>query len=226
MTGRVERSRVARKGHPFLIGLALLVAAATGALQSSAVAQAATSNGYRLAGIVAVGADYLGFLELPEGGQILVRQGSVISGGGRVVALDGEGVRIAFADRTIQLDLEGTGGPGGTSTARDVPRDLSDEEPLVMHEVSPEALAQLSGSPNRSGKGGDAGVIVAQRFATLARLPQGARVHAVNEQPVQSADATIRWVEKTLAAGGAVSLKVTAADGPAEQRVYLMPVDR
>jgi hypothetical protein len=95
-----------------------------------------------------------------------------------------------------------------------------------MREVSPEALAQLNGSPNRSGKGGDAGVIVAQRFATLAKLPQGARVHAVNEQPVQSADATIRWVEKTLAAGGAVSLKVTAADGPAEQRVYLMPVDR
>ena len=217
---------MARKGHPFFVRLVWLVAAISGALLSFAVAQAATNNGYRLAGIVAVGADYLGFLELPEGGQILVRQGTVISGGGRVVALNGQGVRIAFADRTIQLDLEGTGEPGVASTARDVRRDLSDEEPLVMREVSPDALAELSGTSARSGKGGDAGVAVAQRFATLAKLPNGARVLAVNEQPVTSADATIRWVEKALAQGIAVGLRVTAAGGDAEQRVYLMPMDQ
>lgn len=226
MTGGVESSRVARKGHPFFIGLALLVTAATGALQSFAVAHAATSNGYRLAGIVAVGTDYLGFLELPEGGQILVRQGSVINGGGRVVALDGEGLRIAFADRTIQLDLEGTGGTRVAATARDVARDLSDEELVVMREVSPAALAETSRASNQSGKGGNAGVIVAQRFSTLAKLPQGARVLAVNEQSVKSADATIRWVEEALAEGRAVGLKVDTAGDAAEQRVYLMPVNQ
>lgn len=226
MTGGIERSRVARSGHPFFMAAAARVAVIALALLYFAAAHATAKDGYRLAGIVAVGTDYLGFLELPEGGQILVRQGSLISGGGRIVALDGEGLRIAFADRTIQLDLEGSGGPRMGSTARNVQRDLSDEEPLVMHEVSAAAFAELTRTPNRSGKGGDAGGVVAQRFASLGRLPDNARVLAINEEPVKSADAAIRWVEKALAEGRAVGLKVTAAGSDAEQRVYLMPVDQ
>jgi hypothetical protein len=226
MTGEVEKSRVAPTGHPFFIAAAVRVAAITLALLAFSVTHAAANSGYRLAGIVAVGTDYLGFLELPDGGQILVRKGSVISGGGRIVALDGGGLRIAFADRTIQLDLEGSGGPRVASTTRGVQRDLSDEEPMVMHEVSPAALAQLTKLPNRSGKGGDPGVAVAQRFASLGRLPDNARVLAINEEPVKSADAAIRRVEKSLAEGSAVGLKVTAAGNDAEQRVYLMPVDQ
>ena len=228
MTGGVERSRVAPPGHPFLIPAAARIAriaAITLALLVFAVAHAATDKGYRLAGIVVVGTDYLGFLELPDGGQILVRQGSAIEGGGRIEVLDDRGLTIAFPDRTIQLDLEGSGRPSVAAAARETPRDLSDQEPLVMREVSPADLARLPRTSNRSGKGDDAGVAVAQRFASLAKLPNSARVLAVNEQPVTTADATIRWVEKALAQGIAVGLKVTAAGGDAEQRVYLMPVD-
>jgi len=196
------------------------------ALLAFAVAHAATDNGYRLAGIVVVGTDYLGFLELPDGGQVLVRQGTVIGGGGRIVALDREGLRIAFPDRTIQLNLAGSGAPSVASTTRGIQRDLSDDELLVMREVSPEALAQLPAASNRSAKGGDAGVVVAQRFASLAKLPDNARVLSINEQPVKSADAAIRLIEKSLAQGSAISLKVAAAGDDAEQRVYLMPVDQ
>ena len=95
-----------------------------------------------------------------------------------------------------------------------------------MREVSPADLARLPRTSNRSGKGDDAGVAVAQRFASLAKLPNSARVLTVNEQPVTSADAAIRWVEKALAEGRAVGIKVTAAGDAAEQRVYLMPVDQ
>jgi len=229
MTGGVERSRVAPPGHPFLIPAAARIAriaAITLALLVFAVAHAATDKGYRLAGIVVVGTDYLGFLELPDGGQILVRQGSAIEGGGRIEVLDDRGLTIAFPDRTIQLDLEGSGRPSVAAAARETPRDLSDQEPLVMREVSPADLARLPRTSNRSGKGDDAGVAVAQRFASLAKLPNSARVLTVNEQPVTSADAAIRWVEKALAEGRAVGIKVTAAGDAAEQRVYLMPVDQ
>ena len=229
MTGGVERSRVAPPGHPFLIPAAARIAriaAITLALLVFAVAHAATDKGYRLAGIVVVGTDYLGLLELPDGGQILVRQGSAIEGGGRIEVLDDRGLTIAFPDRTIQLDLEGSGRPSVAAAARETPRDLSDQEPLVMREVSPADLARLPRTSNRSGKGDDAGVAVAQRFASLAKLPNSARVLTVNEQPVTSADAAIRWVEKALAEGRAVGIKVTAAGDAAEQRVYLMPVDQ
>jgi hypothetical protein len=220
---------VAPPGHPFLIPAAARIAriaAITLALLVFAVAHAATDKGYRLAGIVVVGTDYLGFLELPDGGQILVRQGSAIEGGGRIEVLDDRGLTIAFPDRTIQLDLEGSGRPSVAAAARETPRDLSDQEPLVMREVSPADLARLPRTSNRSGKGDDAGVAVAQRFASLAKLPNSARVLTVNEQPVTSADAAIRWVEKALAEGRAVGIKVTAAGDAAEQRVYLMPVDQ
>lgn len=226
MTGGAERSRVAPPGHPFLIAAAVRIAAITLSMLVFAVALAATDKGYRLAGIVVVGTDYLGFLELPDGGQILVRQGSAIEGGGRIEALDDRGLTIAFPDRTIQLDLEGSGRPSGAAAARETPRDLSDQEALVMREVSPADLARLPRTSSRSGKGDDAGVAVAQRFAPLARLPNSARVLTVNEQPVTSADAAIRLIEKSLAEGNAIGLKVAAAGDDAEQRVYLMPVDQ
>ncbi len=106
MTGRVSTARVARQGHPFL--LAAAVSGAVLALMLLSIdAQATATGGYRLAGIVAVGKDYLGFLELPGGEQVLVRQGSTINGGGRIVALDGERLRIVFPDGTDRIDARG-----------------------------------------------------------------------------------------------------------------------
>ena len=63
MIGRASTSRVARLGHPSFIA-----AAVSATLLSFATARAAAANGCRLAGIVAIGPDYLGFLELPGGG--------------------------------------------------------------------------------------------------------------------------------------------------------------
>jgi hypothetical protein len=39
---------------------------------------AASGNGYRLAGVLAVGPDYMAILEVPGGGQQLVRKGSTL----------------------------------------------------------------------------------------------------------------------------------------------------
>ena len=208
------------------MGTAVLVAVLALTLLSFANAHAATTNGYRLAGIVAVGKDYMGFLELPGGGQILVRQGSAISGGGRIVALDGMRLRIAFPDRTIELSLEGSGIPGVAPTTPNIPTDRPDDEPVTMLEVSSADLAAAPRTSNGNGKRGDAGVEVARRFASLARLPDNARVLAVNEMPVKSADAAIKLVEQSLADGRAVGLKVAAAGGDPDKRVYLMPMDQ
>ena len=73
-------------------------------------------------------------------------------------------------------------------------------------------------------KGGpvpSASQVVAERFAPLLDLPSGARVVAVNEQPVGSADAAIDLVQDTLAKGMPARLNLQTADGL--QRVYLRP---
>ena len=223
MTGGVTISRVARLGHPFLFAAAVGAAVLALTLLSFANVHAAAAGGYRLAGIVAVGKGHLGFLELPGGEQILVRQGSAISGGGRIVALDGERLRIAFPDRTIELTLEGSGAVA--SMTRDILVDQPDEGQVVMRQVDSAAIAHALKTPSGTGKRVDARVAVAQRFASLADLPDNARVLAVNEVPVTSADATIRLAEKSLAEGRAVSLQLATAGGDPGTRVYLMPAD-
>lgn len=61
--------------------LRALVLALTLAALPSAALLAGTADGYRLAGIIAVGDDYPGLLELPDGEQVLVRRGSTVEGG-------------------------------------------------------------------------------------------------------------------------------------------------
>ena len=234
MKSGVDPSRVARTGHPFFIAAATLAALLALWPLFLISSHAATGGGYRLAGIVAVGKDYLGFLELPEGGQILVRQGSVINGGGKVVELDSERLKIAFPDRTIDLELAGSGAspdaPTVASTDRDSIATAWDGEAIVMREVDPVSVAQslrtTGASPAGTGKRADAGAEVARRFAAIANLPANALVLAINELPVQSADAAIRQAEKVLVAGGSVSLKLAAAGDAPEIRVYLMPMSQ
>jgi hypothetical protein len=79
--------------------LRALVLALTLAALPSAALLAGTSDGYRLAGIIAVGDDYLGLLELPGGEQVLVRRGSAVDGGGRIALLDAEQLRLVLPDR-------------------------------------------------------------------------------------------------------------------------------
>ncbi len=223
MTGRVSIFRVARTGHPFFFLKVVLATVLALALQPFAGVHAAATNGYRLAGIVAVGSDYLGFLELPGGGQVLVRRGSTINGGGRIVALDSEQVTIVFPDRTIELDLAGSDGRGAAPATRGMPIDVSDEAPLVMREVDSATVARALKASGGTGNRADAATDVARRFTSVVALPHQARVISVNEVPVTSADTAIGLAEKSLARGGAVSLKIAATGNQPETRVYLLP---
>ena len=225
MTGRVSTVRVARQGHPFL--LAAAVSGAVLALMLLSIdAQATATSGYRLAGIVAVGKDYLGFLELPGGEQVLVRQGSTINGGGRIVALDGERLRIAFPDGTVELMLEGSGRPGAATATTDAVLSQADEGHTLVRNVDSATLRQALVSSHASDKRADAGIEVGRRFAGLVNLPNNARVLAVNEVPVTSADAAIRLAEKSLAEGTPVRLNLAAPSGDPDTRVYLLPTAR
>jgi hypothetical protein len=207
------------------------------------VAHGAAGGEYRLAGVVAVGEDFIGFLELPGGTQVLVRQGSVINGDGRVVILDGGRLRIAFPGRTIDLTLEGTGAPAAAISRREdagsgvptasveTPSQGSEEatvglvESLEMLEVDAVEVARALGKTSSQGKArpADPAAEAAQRFASVVDLPRNSRVLSVNGTPVTSADAAIRMAEKQLAAGGSVGLKLATSGDGAVTRVYLMP---
>jgi len=214
---------VARSGHPSFPGAT--AAAILSLLLWSAAVVAAPPGNYRLAGVVAVGKDYLGFLELPNGTQVLVRQGSTIEGGGRIVALNGEGLRIAFPNGTVELGLEGSGAARSAPMSVGTPVGPPDDEHLAL-EVDSAAVSQALKTSRASDAHADAGVEVGRRFAAVANLPNNARVLAVNEVPVTSADKAIRLAEKSLADGSAVILNVAAASGHPVTRVYLLPASR
>ncbi len=207
-------------------------AAAILSLQPS-LAAAVAGDGYRLAGVVAVGSEHLGFLELPAGEQVLIRKGGEVPGGGRVLAFDGRTVRIAFPDRMIELVLEGSGAAGGYLPATGIVTAQEGTERIHVRTVAAEplrvALQQAPGNKpvtsavaiQRRGRT-DEGAAVAQRFAALVNLPAGSRVLAVNEQPVVSAAAAIATVNDALAEGVPARLNISNAAG-SDQRVYLLP---
>lgn len=214
---------VARPGHPFFLAVHNSIAVLLLTLLSVTAAQAETKQSYRLAGIVAVGSDYLGFLELPDGGQVLVRQGTAIGDGGRIVALDNERLKIAFPDRTVELSLEDSGKPGTAPNTQGILVGQSDQGHVMVRQVDSAALSQALATSRTSTKAPDAGIEVGQRFAGLINLPNNARVLAVNEVPVTSADSALKLAQTSLAQGMPVRLNLAAASGDPEMRVYLMP---
>jgi hypothetical protein len=192
----------------------------------------AGGDGYRLAGIMKVGADHIGFLELPQGGQVLVREGTTVNGG-RIVEFSDRVLRIAFPDRVVELVVDGSGaGPAPREPDAIVIEQHRAGEVAVVRQVAVEALTEaLSGEATTNAaasiqavRGGDPGNEIARRFAPLLDLPANSRVLAVNEQPVRSAEAAIAEVERTLAEGGIARLNLGGV--PGMQRVYLMPHDR
>jgi hypothetical protein len=233
--------RVARTSHPVFFDTGRLQACATALLIAAAlilalhpsVASAITGAGYRLAGVVAVGSEHLGFLEVPAGEQVLIRKGGEVPGGGRVVAFDGRTVRIAFPDGMIELVLEGAGAAGGYTSTTGIVTAQEGTEGIYVRTVAAEplrvALQQSTGTAaakpavaiQRRGRT-DEGAAVAQRFSALVNLPAGSRVLSVNEQPVGSAAAAIETVNRTLASGMPARLNISNATG-SDQRVYLLP---
>jgi hypothetical protein len=198
-----------------------------------APATATERSSYRLAGVVAVGSEYLGFLEIPAGEQVLIRKGGTVPGGGRVIAFDGRTVRIAFPDAIIELALEGAGGAGGTVATTGIVTAQDSTAHIHVRTVAAEPLrvALLQPAGNEAAKSAvaiqsrgrtDEGAAVAMRFAALVNLPADSRVLSINEQPVVTAVAAIETVNKTLAEGMPARLNISNSAG-SNQRVYLLP---
>jgi len=204
--------------------LALLMSA----LLLSSIAMAASGDGYRLAGVLAVGPDYLAILELPGGQQQLWRQGAVLKNGTRVVAVKADRLRIVQAGRTVELNLDGSGGPTQVPAALGVVQEQSETDRVFVRRVDAEAFSAsaaqagkaASGStPSRNGRG-DPAAEIGRRLAPILNLPTDSRVVAVNEQPVRSAEDAIRLIEQSFSENTAPRLNITSAAGD-ESRVYL-----
>jgi hypothetical protein len=194
-------------------------------------AHAAPGGGYRLAGVMNVGEERIGFLELPSGGQVLVRRGSSVEGG-TVTVFDERQLRIVFPDRTLVLDLTG----GAADAARMSPmlgvserpseNDhvlIRDVETAVVMDSLRQASGARAGATSAGGKR-DVPAELGRRFALVANLPPNARVVQVNEQPVTTAAKALADIESTLASGGTARLNLAAAHGEVQPRVYLVPL--
>jgi hypothetical protein len=197
-------------------------------LACASVSLGATGEGYRVAGIMAVGGDYLAFLALPDGSQVLVRRGSVV-GDGKIVGFTAQSVRIAFPSGEVELRLDGSGAAGMARAASPPPSAavaVRHYEPITTPRAATlEASAQtLRSLPGSGSTGGDAGRALAQRIAPVLELPPTSRVVTINESPVTTADAAIVVMADTLAVGNVARLDVETPSGP--QRVYISPPRR
>ena len=213
--------------------LRALVLALTLAALPSAALLAGTGDGYRLAGIIAVGEDYLAVLELPGGEQVLVRRGSAVAGGGRIVLLDAERLRIALPDQVVDLALDRSLNAPVVPDGLGVVQEQMDDGNVLIRRVDPEAFgssvarSRPAGAPTAgtaskvepADPAGEAG----RRLAPILNLPPDSRIVAVNEQPVRSADQAIALIEQSLAAGVSPRLNITGAGG--ESRVYMSPAE-
>lgn len=216
-------------GSRGLLSLMLAVLSMLAAVQAVATAAPTSGNGYRLAGVMLVGSDRIGFLEVPAGGQMLVRLGSNVDGGKITVFSDRE-LRISFPDRNVVLELTGGLGTTAGTDVRDVITGQDDNLHVMVRNVDPkrmtEALEQAkpaAGSPAAKAARTDAPGEVGRRFATVAGLPLNARVVAVNDRPVVSAQKAIAAVEKSLADGLPATLNLESVPGGPPNRVYLLP---
>ena len=198
------------------------------ALGSNATAATDAQRGYRLAGVMSAGDGYLGFLELPQGEQVLVRLGSVVDGG-KVIGFDAKSLRIRFPDGVVEFPLEGSGKPLVAAAAPQVVLAGDEQGHVVQRTVDNAALhaglqqgaAAGKEKTRAGGPPSDPQRAVTQRFAPLLDLPADARVVEVNETRITSASAAIAVVESTLAQGMPARLNLQTPGGM--KRVYLMP---
>lgn len=231
-------------GLGFAAGSALVSAAPVGAASASATpAAAATSSaaGYRLAGVLDSGPNNrIGFLQLPRGGQVMIRQGSVIDGGGRIVEFSQRAVRIAFPDgRVVQIDLSGAG--GGAAAVAAVAAAAPVNQALGSHPVETDPIVTRTDDhgntlvrhielrrfakalEQQASQAGSASSDVTQRLRDLLKLPVDSRIVALNDTPVGSAPGTIKKIQSLLSRNVIAALNLESPSGM--QRVYLMPDD-
>ncbi len=203
------------------------LAATSPALLAATVAPAPAA-GYRLAGIIDSGSNNrVGFLQLPRGGQVLIRLGSVIEGGGRVIEFSKRAVRIAFADgRFVTIDLEGAGTNGlpVNANAGSHPVEIDPIVTLVDdHGQTLVRRVEVARFAKAIAKQGVAEGDITLRLQTLLKLPVDSRIVAVNEGPIGSAPVAIKKIQALLANNESARLNLESPSGA--QRVYLMPDD-
>ncbi len=173
-------------------------------LSVGAVYGADPSGGYRLAGVLSRGENRVGFLELPQGGQMLIRLGSTVNDG-KVVEFSAQKLRIAFPDRTIELTLTGAaaGSVAAPVTAKGAPAEvkavpvtlkkpkhyINEPMPIVMPAFTPSEAAVLSfkeHGPPPLPAGIDPAHYVAEVIAPTVALPADATITNINGQAVTS----------------------------------------
>jgi hypothetical protein len=195
--------------------------------------------------VLSVGDERIGLLELPHGGQILVRMGSVIDGG-KVTELSAKRLRIAFPDRSVELALDGVAGgrmAQGSAHAAVAVASTADSgapdratatrgtraRPRAPDNVVPPAetrsvsaaavrLLLVNGIPEAPHS--DAGLFVAEQIGPMFDLPEHSRLLAVNDEPVTSAGQAVAGLQRALTNGVAV-LGIDTPEGP--RRVYVAP---
>jgi hypothetical protein len=183
------------------------------------------SNGYRLSGVIDAGSNNrMGFLELPGGGQVLIRQGTTIAGGGRVVEFSSRSVRIAFPDgHSVAIDLQGSGlaAPAAvTQVSHPIEIDPAvtstyDQGAGLVRHIS---LANFGKAVALSSA---SSADLTRRLQPLLKLPVDSHIVSVNDMPVGAAPAAIRKIQSLLAANSMATLNIEGPSG--SQRVYLMP---
>lgn len=216
---------MARRRHPAFSFwrthalLALLVLCFGGAAAAQDPAQ-----GYRLAGTLAVGQGYIGFLEMPDGGQVLVRTGSEVAGA-KVLEVTATALRLGLTSGVVELSLEGTDKPQAIPPSAAVSAAADDEKHRIYtRSVSEEHLAReltAKAGPGAAKPSGHPQLVAAQRIASVLDLPKNSTVVRVEGQAVSSADQAIRELQSAFASSaGVVTLDVKTPTGSG--RVYLM----
>lgn len=181
------------------------------------------AKGYRLAGTLAVGSDYIALLQVPDGSQILLREGSMV-GDAKVLAVTEQEITLRLGSGVVELSLAGTARPiQKAPTAAIVARADGPEAGVFTRKVDQEQLSRelaKSSPASATAQKSTSGIVAAQRITAVLDLPPSSRVLKVAEQPVKSADEAIDRLQKSLTSStGTVTLDVMTPRGPA--RVYL-----
>jgi hypothetical protein len=182
--------------------------------------------GYRLAGVMTVGRDYMAVVAQPDGTQVLLRKGSEIDGG-RVVGFTERSVRIEFPGRSVELVLDGGVNPAPAAQAIKLAaadaaarRIQPPPQPRTIEATAGTVRRLALARPKETGRA-DPARAVAQAMAPILDLPPTARVVEVNEQPVTNADAALNTMAGSLDNNSTARLSVDTPNG--RQRVYLTP---
>jgi hypothetical protein len=179
--------------------------------------------GYRLSGLViSTEGRNLAFIELPDGKQLLVREGDTVGEDGEVLAINHHSLRIHFPKSEEVLYLKGY---NHSSTTKDVVKMQSsqivlkseDIGTLMNREVAVDALLSVFKEQKitiEKGKIAD----LSTYLAPLLNLPPKARIVGINHTPINSVKEALEVIFEGMANGNVVKLNLDGGE-----QIYLMP---